>query len=140
MLKLFFHRDSLFVKLSFGLALASTALYFFTSNFFALTTLQKTGFLFFMFQVFFAKLIQLYPWYPKNAKGPGIRLQFDKAWVPVSCLWLFQISLLWMTTVTWVIWLLAILLVPITGTACILIFFHWRDPDPSDPNVLSGHG
>jgi hypothetical protein len=138
MLKLFFNRDSLIVKACFWGAALLTFLFLRRGGWEALHLSEKILFGFLIFQIFFAKAVEIYPWYPKEALGPGIRLQFQKAIVPVSYLWLAFILLEWIKPLK--VWLVSfnLLLLPMGIVACILIYFHRMDPDSSRPNVLSG--
>ncbi len=140
MLRLFFHRESRFV--TFNLWFCTFCLFYlfiFTSSL-SFHSFTYQVFLFsFLLQVAFARGVELYPWYPKNAPGIGIRLQFQKALVLVSYFWLLQtISLIFFPSFT-ILLILDFLLLPITISACILIFFHFKDPDPSRPNILTGN-
>lgn len=124
-----------------GLLLASflgTISLFYQGTFQRLSPLQKGFALAFLIQVAFAYGVKIYPWYPKNAAGPGIGLQFQKALVPIAYLWpLFLLNLTYFPS-TFLLGFFAFILLPITAVAFILIYFHWKDPDPSRPNLLSG--
>src|SRR4030095_3590224 len=137
MLKLFFHRNSLLVKGAFWIAGFLTAAFIYTGDFSSLTLAQKILFALLLIQVAFAKAVEIYPWYPKEALGPGIRLQFQKAIVPVAYLWLSALLFLWLKPLTLLLALFNLLLFPMGVVASILIHFHRMDPDPSEPNILS---
>lgn len=138
MLKLFFHRNSLFVKIAYWSAFTLTVLYFFKGRLEFLSLIEKIFLFLFLFQILFAQIVEIYPWYPKGAKGPGIRLQFQKAIVPASYIWLVLIIFIWMNVLIIPLIFFNILMLPISIVACILIYFHCIDPDPSSPNELSG--
>ncbi|MFO1518750.1 MAG: hypothetical protein U1F57_03655 [bacterium] len=137
MLRLFFNRNSLWVKAAFWGGAFLTFLFFYQGRFSPLPILPKIFFLLFLLQILFAKAVDLYPWYPKGALGPGIALQFQKAIVPG----LLYLDLLggrpWKAS-TFLLILLNLFLLPMGAVACILIHFHRKDPDPSQPNILSG--
>jgi len=104
-----------------------------------LSPLQAGFALAFLIQVAFAYGVKIYPWYPKKAAGPGIGLQFQKALVPIAYSWpLFLLTLTYVPS-TFLLGFFTFILLPITAVAFILIYFHWKDPDPSQPNILSGH-
>ena len=138
MLRLFFNRNSIFVQLAFWGAMVLTLLYFWGDDWLFLSGWQRGLLIACLVQILFAKAVELYPWYPRGSSGPGIGLQFQKAIVPVSYLWLSL--LLWMEwkPLTFVLVLYNLLLFPMGAVACILIYFHRKDPDRSDPNFLSG--
>lgn len=138
MLRLFFNRNSLWVKAAFWGGAFLTFLFFYQGRFSPLPILPKIFFLLFLLQILFAKAVDLYPWYPKGALGPGIALQFQKAIVPVSYLWTFGMALFFWKASTFLLILLNLFLLPMGAVACILIHFHRKDPDPSQPNILSG--
>jgi hypothetical protein len=138
MLRLFFHRNSLFMQLTFWAALALTLLYFWRSGWALLSAWQRFLFVACLFQILFSKVLVLYPWYPKTSAGPGIGLQFQKAIVPVSYLWLSLILWMWIKPMSAVLIAYNLLLLPMGAVACILIYFHRLDPDRNDPNPLSG--
>lgn len=104
-----------------------------------LTLLQQILLGLFLAQVLFAQALVLYPLYPKDAAGPGIQLQFQKALVPIAYIWPSFMILLWLKPFTWILLGFNLLLVPISAVACILLYFHSIDPDPSHPNELSGN-
>jgi hypothetical protein len=138
MLRLFFHRESFFVKIAYWSGASLTLLFFLQHHFQSLTLAQKIFFILFLAQTLYAQAVELYPWYPKGAAGPGIRLQFQKALVPVSYIWLTILLSLWIKPLTLLLIIFNALLLPVSTVACILIYFHCKDPDPSCPNVLSG--
>jgi len=140
MLKLFFNRKSLLVQVAFWGAAVLTAVFIVKGGWASMTLSQKVLLGLVLAQVAFAKGVCLYPWYPKDAAGPGIRLQFDKALVPVAYLWLASSVFLWLKPLTLLLALFNLLLLPIGVVACVLIRFHGKDPDPSQPNLLSGTG
>jgi len=138
MLRLFFHRNSLFVHLAFWGGLLLTVLYLWGNGWALLRGWQRLLFIACLSQILFAKLVDLYPWYPKTSAGPGIGLQFQKAIVPVSYLWLSLALWMWVKPITAILIAYNLLLLPIGAVACILIYFHRLDPDRNDPNPLSG--
>jgi hypothetical protein len=138
MLRLFFNRNSLFPKLAFWGALFTSVLFFWGDGWARLSPGQKFLWALCLFQILFAKAVDLYPWYPKDARGPGIGLQFQKAMIPVSYLWFSLILWLWFKPLTGLLILYNLLFLPMGAVACILIHFHRKDPDRQDPNGLSG--
>ncbi len=138
MLRLFFHRDSVIMKSLFFASFVGTILLFYQGAFQRLSNLQTILASVFLLQVGFAYFVKIYPWYPKNAAGPGITLQFQKALVPIAYLWpLFLLTTLYYPSAI-LLGFWSFFLLPITAVAFILIYFHWKDPDPSQPNLLSG--
>jgi hypothetical protein len=138
MLKLLFNRNSLIVKACFWGAALLTAGFLYRGGWMGLTLIQKILFGLMTIQVIFAKAVEIFPWYPKDAPGPGISLQFQKAIVPVAYLWVFAAIFMWLRPMTFVLFLFNLLLLPMGIVACILIHFHRKDSDPSRPNFLSG--
>jgi len=136
MLRLFFNRNSLFVKTAFWGAALLTVIFFLRGGWEGLSASQRLLFLTALAQILFAKAVDLYPWYPKEARGPGIQLQFHKAIVPVSYLWLSLILLIWAYPHPLFLLAYNILFLPMGMVACILIYFHFRDPDRAQPNPL----
>ncbi len=138
MLKLLFNRNSWIVKLLFFVS-AVLSLYFFMSvDWQSWTTLQKLALFFFFFQTFFSLGVEKYPWYPKNAPGPGIKLQFHKALVPIAYIWPLFLLIVLNSQPTLLLYFFNIILFPITLTNSLLIALHFKDEDPSPPNYLSG--
>jgi hypothetical protein len=138
MLRLFFNRNSLFVRFAFWGAFGLTLVFFLDLGWVVLDGVQRILWLACLVQISFAKAVELYPWYPKENPGPGIRLQFQKAMVPVSYLWLSLTILLWWKPLTAFLLLYNALLFPMGAVACILIYFHRKDPERKSPNSLSG--
>lgn len=138
MLKTFFHRNSLFVKLAYAGGLILTFIFLLQKKLELFSGFQQILFFFFLFQLLFAQILVIYPWYPKEAKGPGIKLQFQKAMVPISYFWLVLMPLLFLKVISFPLIFFNLLMLPISVVACILIYLHRLDPDPSSPNELSG--
>ncbi len=138
MLPLFFNRKSIVMRALFGIAAFLTFLYFYKGRFYFLTPIQEGLFYFSLFQVFFNTAILFYPWYPKNSRGLGITLQFQKAFVPVAYLWAVFMIGIWIKPVTFLLILYNLLLLPMGIVACILIYLYIRDPGRQTVNLLSG--
>ncbi len=138
MLKTFFHRNSPYVKIAYIGGLILTFIFLYQKRVETFSSFQTAAFFLFLLQLLFAQTLVIYPWYPKEAKGPGIRLQFQKAMVPASYCWLVMLILFFLKIYTVPLLLFNFLMLPISVVACILIYFHRLDPDPSSPNELSG--
>jgi len=126
------------MKAFYGSGALLTFLYFYQGRWSLLPILQKSLLVFFLAQVIYAQFLVLYPFYPSEARGPGIQLQFQKALVPIAYIWPLTMILLWIKPFTAFFFLMNLLLIPMSGVASILLYFHYRDPDPSSPNELSG--
>ncbi|MBF0493091.1 MAG: hypothetical protein HQM15_09965 [Deltaproteobacteria bacterium] len=138
MLKLFFNRKSWIVKLLFFCSAGLSLYFFIKTDWRAWSLIRKSGLFLFFFQVFFAFGVEKYPWYPQDSLGPGIGLQFQKALVPIAYIWpLFLIGLYEFSSPP-LFYIFNLLLLPITLTSSVLIFFHFTDDDSSPPNLLSG--
>lgn len=138
MLRLFFNRNSPIMKGVYWLGALLSLLFLWQGHWALLSTTQQILLTLSWLQVLFAQVLVIYPFYPKNAKGPGITLQFQKALVPIAYLWPTFMILIWFKP--WICFLILfnILLLPITSVACILLYFYCIDPERQNTNVLTG--
>ncbi len=126
------------MKSFYWLGALLSILYLWQGHWQDLNKAQKILLSFFWLQVLYAQALVLYPFYPKNAPGPGITLQFQKALVPIAYLWpSFMILLFWIPH-TALLLIFNLLLVPVSSVACILLYFYALDPDRKNTNVLTG--
>lgn len=140
MLKLFFNRNSPIMKGFYLLGALLSLFFLWQGHWQDLTSLQKIFLALFWLQVIFAQALVLYPFYPSKARGPGIRLQFQKALVPIAYIWPSFMILIWIKVYTGLLILFNVLLLPITAVACILIYFYSIDPERKNTNELTGYG
>lgn len=140
MLKLFFNRNSPTMKGFYLLGAVLSLVFLWQGHWSPLSSLQKSLLALFWLQVIFAQALVLYPFYPSNARGPGIRLQFQKALVPIAYIWPSFMILIWIKSYTGFLILFNVLLLPITTVACILIYFYCIDPERKNTNELTGYG
>lgn len=113
-------------------------LYLWQGHWQTLGPLQKGLLLLFWFQVLYAQALVLYPFYPKNAPGPGIQLQFQKALVPIAYLWPSFMILIWFKNYSFFFIIFNLLMLPISAVACILVYFYCLDPERRQTNLLTG--
>lgn len=126
------------MKAFYILGAVLSLLYLWQGHWLSLTSFQKGLLVFFWFQVLFAQALVLYPFYPSNARGPGITLQFQKALVPIAYLWPSFMLLIWNKAYTFLLLLFDLFLLPISTVACILIYFYSIDPQRKNTNELTG--
>ncbi len=138
MLRLFFNRNSPIMKSFYWLGALLSLLFLWQGHWSLLNTSQKVLLGLFWLQVLFAQALLFYPFYPKNAPGPGITLQFQKALVPIAYLWPSAMILLWLQPLAILMILFNVLILPISSVACILIYFYSIDPERQNTNVLTG--
>lgn len=138
MLRFFFNRNSPVMKGFYGLGALLSLYFLYQGHWQGLNGLQQCLLGIFWFQVLFAQGLVWFPFYPASAPGPGIKLQFQKALVPIAYLWpSFMLLMLWWPH-TALLLLFDFLLLPISAVACILIYFYCIDPQRLETNVLTG--
>lgn len=138
MLQFFFNRNSPVMKSFYWLGALLSILYLWQGHWQALDQVKKALLCLFWLQVLYAQALVLYPFYPKNAPGPGIQLQFQKALVPIAYIWPSFMILLWLFPHQIILILFNVLLLPITSVACILLYFYCIDPKRRQTNELTG--
>lgn len=138
MLRVFFNRNSPVMKSFYWLGALLSILYLWQGHWQDSNNTQKILLILFWLQVLYAQALVLYPFYPKNAPGPGISLQFQKALVPIAYLWPAGMILFWFFSSTAFLILFNLLLLPITTVAFILLYFYWKDPERHQVNELTG--
>jgi hypothetical protein len=137
MLKFFFNRNSLMVRLMNAVALLEivTLGYFSFHPEFRLTLGFNTLFLMTSWLVF--NLIHFIPWYPGQKEKLGIRFHFQKNLVPISYLLVFAFALKLAGVSEWVLLPFTLLFLPIYYVSAILLLFHFRDTSSMTPGYFS---
>lgn len=92
-------------------------------------------FLIYIFLCFLITLIRFIPWYPREHKGYGIELHFEKTLVPAGYTMVVTNIIYFLWRSCWPFLLFSILLfLIIQSVNCILIYFHTKDKDPTPPS------
>ncbi len=138
MLRFFFNRNSPVMKSFYWLGALLSLLFLWQGHWTLLNGVQKILLGLFWLQVLFAQALVLYPFYPKDAPGPGITLQFKKALVPIAYIWPSAMTLIYFKPFSVFLILFNLLLLPISSVACILIYFYIIDPERQNTNILTG--
>lgn len=94
-------------------------------------------FLIYIFFCFLITLARLIPWYPREHKGYGIELHFEKTLVPVGYIMVLTNVIYFFWNSCWPFLLFIIfLLTVIQSVNFILIYFHFKDKDPTPPSYF----
>lgn len=137
MIKFFFDRKSLVVKLMEISGLIFTAMLFAAGWYKKLLFINKLVFLFYLLEYLFIKACAVIHWYKDAERGEGIELQFIKAVVPTSYILALTGFLLLIGAPVALVYFSAFLLAVIAHVNVILLYLHLKDTDSSPVNYYS---
>ncbi len=129
-LKFFFNRKGPLVLTLLAMGWLATVyhLLFSTRSFF---------FIVFCLLGFVITLIRFYPWYKPEDRGSGIEEHFEKTMVPASYI-IVVTNIVYHFWPSWPFLLFSIvLLAVIQSVNFILLYFHFRDKDPTPPSYFT---